>query len=132
MGFLDNLESNLKSLESREERDPEAVRRAQSRRESERKNALAAAPYADALKKGPFTMDLLTHATRIGHSHRTKVHMTWLGNTLRLQAKDRRLEMQPTPEGIRATFWEGESEVGTQLVDLSGSAERLAEQWLTI
>lgn len=130
MGFLDNLESNLKSLESVQERDPAELQRAQSRKELEKKQAIAAAPYADALKKSPWTMDLLTHATRIGHGQRTKVQMTWLGNTLRLQAKDRRLELEPTPEGVRAIFRDGETETGNELIDLQGNAEQLAQRWL--
>ena len=130
MGFLDNLESNLKSLESQEERDPAATKRAQSQRDLQKKQALAAGPYTEALKKGPFTMDLLGHATRIGHSQRTKVQVIWLGNTLRLQAKERRLEMQPTPEGVRATFSEGGTEGASEIIDLNGDAEQLALRFL--
>ena len=44
MGFLDNLENNLKALESREERDPEKVRREQERREADRTSALLREP----------------------------------------------------------------------------------------
>src|SRR4051812_7662182 len=46
MGFLDSLENNLKSLETTQERDPAAVKRAQSQRELDKQQALAAAPYA--------------------------------------------------------------------------------------
>ena len=46
MSFLDNLENSLKSLESREERDPGE----RKRRESDRARALAAGPWADRLK----------------------------------------------------------------------------------
>ena len=78
MGFLDNLESNLKSLESNEERNADAHRDARNRA-SDKAKALASAPFADALKTGAFTHDLLAHATRIGFSQRTKVQPTWLG-----------------------------------------------------
>ena len=50
MSFLDNLENNLKALESREEKDPEKVRRDQERREAERNAALLRAPHVEALK----------------------------------------------------------------------------------
>jgi hypothetical protein len=53
MGYLDNLESTLKNLEGNNERDSGEDR---SRRESERAQALASAPYADELKNGAYTM----------------------------------------------------------------------------
>ena len=129
MSFLDNLESNLKSLESNEERGADVQRDARIRA-SDKAKALASAPFADALKTGVFTHDLLAHATRIGFSQRTKVQPTWLGTTLRLQAKDRRLELRPTPEGVLAYFFEDDEETGTELLDLNGSAEELAKRWL--
>jgi hypothetical protein len=129
MSFLDNLESSLKSLESNEERSADAQRDAQIRALDKAK-ALASAPFADALKTGPFTQHLLAHATRIGFSQRTKVQPTWLGSTLRLQAKERRLELRPTPEGVLAHFFEDDEEKGNELLDLNGSAEDLAKRWL--
>ena len=50
MSFLDNLENNLKALESQEEKDPEKVKRDQERREAERNAALERAPHLEALK----------------------------------------------------------------------------------
>ena len=97
MSFLDNLENNLKSLESAEQNRDEAERRGRAR-ENERAEALAAAPYAEELKKGPFAAELLKQAARIGFSMRTKVHIAWIGTTLRLEARDRRLELRPTPQ----------------------------------
>lgn len=129
MGFLDNLESNLKSLESNEERNADVSRDAR-KRASDKAKALAAAPFADALKTGAFTQNLLAHATRIGFSQRTKVQPTWLGSTLRLQAKERRLELRPTPEGVLAHFFEDDEEKGNELLDLNGSPEELAKRWL--
>ena len=46
MGFLDNLESSLKSLESQGERDGSEV----LRRDEERNRSSAAAPWAEELK----------------------------------------------------------------------------------
>lgn len=129
MSFLDNLESNLKSLESNEERNADVQRDAKNRA-SDKAKALASAPFAEALKTGSFTHDFLMHATQIGFSQRTKVQPTWLGSTLRLQAKERRLELRPTPDGVLAHFFEHNEEKGSELVDLNGSAEELAKRWL--
>lgn len=129
MSYLDNLESNLKNLESSEERNAD-VQREVNYRASEKARALAAAPYADELKNGRFTQEFLAHTTSIGFSQRTKVQPTWLGNTLRLQAKERRLELRPTPDGVLAVFFEEDAEKGSELVDLKGDARELAKRWL--
>jgi hypothetical protein len=131
MSFLDALENNLKSLEQQEERDPARAAELREQRETERARALEAAPYADELKKGKFATALLDHATRIGHSIRTKVQITWIGTTLRLQARDRRLDLQPTPIGVRAVFSENGTETSSTLIDLQGDPEGFARQWLT-
>lgn len=128
MGFLDNLEGSLKHLETNSERD--GSRPARKRREAERAEARSSAPFAEQLKKGPFTNELLTHAVRIGHGMRTKIHMNWMGNVLRLQARERRLEMRPTPEGIVAVFFEDGDQVRSENIDLKGDAKALAERWL--
>jgi hypothetical protein len=128
MSFLDNLENNLKSLESREEGAPD--RRTQARRDSERAIAQASAAYAEQLRKGPYTAELLRQLTRIGHTMRTKVNPAWIGSTLRLEARGRRLELRPTPEGVVAAFLENGGEVRAKTVDLAGSPEELAREWL--
>jgi hypothetical protein len=129
MSYLDSLESNLKNLENSQERNAD-VQRDVKNRESEKAKALAAAPYADELKTGRFTHDFLAHTTSIGFSQRMKVQPTWLGSTLRLQAKDRRLELRPTPQGVMAFFFEDDVEKGSELIDLRGDAEELAKRWL--
>jgi hypothetical protein len=129
MSFLDNLESNLKSLESSEE-GKEDKGRQQRARESARANAHAVAPFAEILKKSPYTAELLKQATRIGHSRRLKVHIAWLGTTLRLEARERRLELRPTPDGVLAVYLEGNREIRSQRLDLEGSAEELVRDWL--
>ena len=130
MSFLDNLENNLKNLESSEEGREEAQRRQQAR-ENERASARAAAPFAEELKNGSFTAELLKHAARIGHSQRVKVHIAWLGTSLRLEARDRRLELRPTEAGVVAVYLEGNREARTEPVDLKGNPEELARNWLT-
>ncbi len=126
MSFLDNLENNLKALENREEKDAQA----HERRERDRAAALAAAPHAEALKKSPFVETLLTAARTLGHQQRTMVRFAWIGTTLRLEAKDKRLDLVPTPDGIRAIERHGDTESAPRPVDLSGSAEDLAREWL--
>lgn len=129
MSYLDNLESSLKNLETNQERG-EDLQRDVKHRASEKARALAAAPFADALKNGTFTHDLLAHATRIGFSQRMKVQPTWLGSTLRLQARERRMELRPTADGVMAIYFEENQETGSEIVDLKGSAEELAKRWL--
>jgi len=130
MSYLDSLESNLKNLENSQESGAD-LQRDQRHRQSEKARALAAAPFADELKSGRFTQDFLVHATNIGFSQRTKVQPTWLGTTLRLQAKERRLEFRPTPDGVFAFFFEDNQEKGSEIVDMKGNAEDLAKRWLS-
>ena len=131
MSFLDNLENNLKALENLEERDPEKIKRDQERREADRNAALRRAPHAEALKKSPFTQDLLTHCRTIGHGQRILVQFTWLGETLRLDAKTKRMELVPTAEGITATFFVNGEEKGRASVDPQvDDAAALAKRWL--
>jgi hypothetical protein len=130
MSFSDNLENNLKSLESIEERDPASATRNERQRQSQRAHILAAAPYTEKLRSGKFTSGLLTHATRIGHGLRTKVNIIWMGPTLRLEARDHRLELRPAPEGVMAHFLVDGNEIKKQKVDLNGNPEQLAKEWL--
>jgi hypothetical protein len=129
MSFLDNLENNLKTMESGEQARDNAERERKARDDS-RAAALAAAPHAEALKKGPFTAELLKQATRIGFTLRTKVHVAWLGPVLRLEAREKRLELRPTANGVVAAYIEDGNEVRTESVDLNGNAEALARDWL--
>ena len=129
MSFLDNLENSLKSLENSEQgkEDKEREHRA---RESERARAQSVAPFAEELKKGPYTAELLKQATRVGFGLRTKVNIVWLGTTLRLEARDKRLELRPTPQGIVTAYLENGAETKVEPLDLSGSPEALVRQWL--
>ena len=132
MSFLDNLENNLKALESREERDPEKVKREQERREADRTSALLRAPHVEALRTSPFTSELLTQCRTIGHGQRVLVQFTWLGENLRLEAKAKRMELSPTAEGITAVFSLDGQETGRQAVDPKvDDPSALARLWLT-
>jgi hypothetical protein len=73
---------------------------------------------------------LLKQATRIGYATRTKVHLAWIGTTLRLEARGSKLELRPTPQGVVAVFIENNAEVRSVAVDLGGNPESLAREWL--
>lgn len=127
MGFLDNLEDSLKSLEAQDERDSGSNHR---KREEERARLLAEAPWAEKLKASAYTTQLFDKAAAAGHRLRTKVYMAWFDNTLRLEARERRLELRPTAEGISAVFAEPDGSSKTQAVDLEGDPQTLLDQWL--
>ncbi len=132
MGFLDNLENNLKALENQEERDPEKVKRDRERREADRNAALVRAPHVDALKNSAFTSELLTQCRTIGHGQRVLVQFTWIGENLRLDAKTKRMELMPTADGIVAVFSADGAETERAKVDpQSDDAAGLARRWLT-
>lgn len=130
MSFLDSLENNLKALESREERDPEKIARDKAARKAEADQARSIAPFAEALRNGPFAGSLIEAARIIGRQHRLAVRPTWIDGAFRLEARDRKIELRPTSTGVRAFFYEGDTETGSEPVDLSGSAEPLARRWL--
>src|ERR1043165_8508801 len=109
MSYLDNLENTLKSLESHEE-GKESAEQQQRAREPDRAEAQAAAPHAEELKKGPFTAELLKQAARVGFEKRTKVHVAWLGSTLKLEAREQKVELRPTGSGVQAVYSDGRTE----------------------
>jgi len=128
MSFLDSLEDNLKNLErqdfgARHNRDRQQM-------DSERAKAMAAAAHAEQLRKDPYTAELLKQVTRLSHAIRTKVNLAWIGTTLRLEARGRRLELRPTSTGVVAAFIEGNREVRTAPLDLGSNPEDLAREWL--
>jgi hypothetical protein len=132
VSFLDNLENNLKALESREEKDPEKLQRDRARKEAERNAALLRAPHVEALKNSAFTSELLTQCRTIGHTQRVLVRFTWIGETLRLEAKEKRMELVPTPEGIEAVLSSDSRETAREMVDpKKNDPATLARRWLT-
>lgn len=132
MSFLDNLENNLKALENREEKDPEKVKRDRERSGADRIAALRRAPHAEALKNSAFTSELLAQCRTIGHGQRVLVQFTWIGESLRLDAMGRRLELTPAAEGIMAVFSLDGAETGRATVDpRADDAKALARRWLT-
>jgi hypothetical protein len=130
MSFLDNLESNLKALESRSERDPEAAAREAASREAARLLAQQTAPHAGALRNGPFKDGLLTACRDIGHRRRILVRPTWVDSTLRLEAGAKKLELRPTPSGVTAVFFVDGREQENAPIELTSDPRKLAEKWL--
>ena len=130
MSFLDNLENNLKALETADARDPQEVARQQAERAAAKDAARLAAPHAAALKSSAFTQELLTAARVVGHAQRTMVRFHWRESTLVLEAKEKRLELQPAPKGIFAVFFENGEEKSREAINLKGKAEKLAKSWL--
>lgn len=128
MSFLDNLENNLKALEGREERDGEAGRR----RDEERAQALAEAPWAERLKKSGYAEQLLAEAAREAHKLRAKLYIAWLGNTLRLEIRTFKLDLKPTAEGIVAVITDGAREVERRPVALEEAPGKLMQQWTAV
>ncbi len=129
MSFLDNVENNLKVMESREEASAQRGRQ-RERPERQRAEALAIAENVRILKSSPYTNDLLSVVVRLGYARRMKVRITWIGNNLRLEAREKRLELQPRASGIVATFAENGVETRSHPVNLTGRAEELAREWL--
>jgi hypothetical protein len=132
MSFLDNLENNLNALERQEEKDPEKVKRDHERREAERSEALLRAPHVEALKNSAFTSELLTQCRVIGHGERVLVRFTWIGESLRLDAQAKRMDLIPTKDGIAAVFSLNGQETGRAVVDPQvDDAGALARRWLS-
>lgn len=130
MSFLDNLENNLKALESRTERDPATLAREAAAREAARSAALQIAPHAEALRNGPFLGGFLTACRSIGHSKRILVRPVWVDSTLRLEVGAKKLELRPTATGVVAVFFDGGKEIRSMPIDLASDPVKLAEQWL--
>ncbi len=126
MGFLDNLESDLKNLEKQEERDPAA----QKRRAADRAAGRAAAVWAEKLKKSPYAQDVLAGAARISHQIRSRIQVAWLDTALKLELRERRLELRPTGDGIMAVFLRDGKEEKTAPVDLNANGGELVQDWL--
>jgi hypothetical protein len=126
VSFLDNLENNLKALESNDQGGLDESRR----READRTRSLAAAPWAERLKREPYARDLMRRATLAGNQRRMKVNLAWIETTLRLEARGRRLELRPTPNGVVAVFLRNTEEIRREPVDLTGDSQALTVAWM--
>jgi hypothetical protein len=125
MSFLDNLENTLKNLEKGEE-----LADNRERREAERAIAVAAGPWAEKLRTSDWTKMLLGQAAAASHGLRAKLYMAWIGNNLRLDVREHRLELRPAPEGIFAVLLENGIEQRSEAVDLNTDPAGLIRRWL--
>ncbi len=123
MSFLDNLENNLKALESTEASGMDD----RKRREAEKRDAIAAAPWAEKLKGSSWVSKFMRDLTRAGFSRRTKINFVWIDRVLRAEALGERLELVPTPRGVEAVF--GNVRLP---VDLDGDPDKLISRWLEV
>jgi hypothetical protein len=123
MSFLDNLENNLKALESTESSGMDDQRR----REANKRDAIAAAPWAEKLKSSPWVARFMGDLTRAGFSRRTKINFAWIDRILRAEALDERLEIVPTPKGVEAVWADRRVPV-----DLEGDPGQLIQEWLQV
>jgi len=126
MSFLDNLENNLKAMEGRDQSGPEDRRQ----RDLDRAAAIEAAPWADKLKTGPWTQELLKQAARIGHERRTKIFTAWMSASLKMEARERKLELRPMPSGVAAIYKNPGEDERREMLDLNSSAEHFLRSWL--
>lgn len=123
MSFLDNLENNLKAMESLEATGLDD----RKRREADREQAIASAPWAERLKNSAYVGKLMRDLTRAGFARRMKVNFVWIGRSLRLEAMDDRVELEPTPRGVEAVFPDHRLPV-----DLDGEPDALIGQWMAV
>jgi hypothetical protein len=128
MGFLDNLESNLKSLESVTEREDPAG--AKNRRESERANRLALQPFVEKLRKSTFTDHLLRAAHQESFRIRARISVVWVGDILRLELPGNRLELRPSRQGVMAVASHEGHVSDPVLVNFEGDPKHLLQSWL--
>jgi hypothetical protein len=128
MSFLDSLENSLKALEGTE---PSGLDD-RKRKEIERQRAVAIAPWAEKLKRAPYTQALMEQASRAGYQIRTKVNFVWLGDILRIEARGHRFELRPTPDGIIAVHLKGTAELKREAIDLSGKPDSLVKAWMVV
>ena len=126
MGFLDNLENAVKSMEAQDQQDPLA----EQRRRDHQKEARIAAPYAEELRNGPFSAALMNFVADLSFDYRTKVLIAWIDTTLRFEARGHRLELRPTADGIVSVFMNGREELRSERVTARTNPEKLAREFL--
>lgn len=125
MSFLDSLENSLKSLESVEEQS--GTERKQ--KAEDRATALQIAPWADRLKQSEYLKQFMDEAARAGHQARAKVYMSWLGHNFRLDMREKRMELRPGKDGIKAVVMNGIDDLSSKRIDLEESPVPLIQDW---
>jgi hypothetical protein len=131
MSFLDNLENTLKNLEGREDKAESAQQRREQLK-AEKETAELIQPYVDQLRAPAFVDELLGMATQMAFRKRMMVRPLWIGDRLRLESRDRKLELEPTPDGIVASSTvNGVQEWSMPFHPANpGASEELIARWL--
>jgi hypothetical protein len=129
MGFLDNLESNLKSMESAGEREEGPATK--NRREADRAARVAIQPFVEKLRKSPFTDHLLRAAHMESFRIRVRITAVWIGDMLRLELPGKRLELIPSPSGVRAQETLNGVPAEPVAVDFESDPAELLKHWLS-
>jgi len=130
MSYLDNLENSLKALESQEEKDPATMQRHAEARAQEREAAVKRAPHARALQSSTFTGQLLGACRQLGPRLGMYVQITWIDGVLRLEAREQRLELTPTTDGVDAVYSSGGREQRRETINLDDDGALLAKKWM--
>lgn len=128
MSFLDNLESNLKSLESSTEREDGSG--AKGRRDADRASRVALQPFVEKLRKSSFTDQLLRAAHQESFRIRARISVVWIGDILRFELPGKRLELRPTPQGVLAVSTLNGVTGASAPVDFESDASELLKGWL--
>jgi len=85
----------------------------------------------EALRDSAFTSELLGQCRVVGREAKVLVQFTWIGENLRLDAKEKRMELVPTADGIIAVVSENGVESDQWKVDPEkDEAAALARRWL--
>ncbi len=67
----------------------------------------------------------------VGREHKLLVQFAWIEDNLRLDAKEKRMELVPTAEGIVAVLSQDGAEVSRESVNPeTDNAEKLVRRWL--
>jgi hypothetical protein len=61
-----------------------------------------------------------------------KIHLAWIGTTLRLEARGQHLELRPALAGVDVVFLEGANEISRIVVDLTGRPDDVVSAWMEI
>jgi hypothetical protein len=129
MSFLDNLESNLKNMEAVGER--EDAPGAKNRREADRAARIALQPFVEKLRKSPFTDRLLRAAHLESFRIRARITAVWIGDMLRLELPGKRLELIPSPSGVKAQETLNGVPAEPVAVDFESDPAELLKHWLS-
>jgi len=129
MSFSDNLGNDLKNLEKQDEPIPSASRGREAEADPACQRARGCPSFGEPEEQQlHFRPVDARHSDRSWIAHEGQHHVA--RTTLRLQAREHRMELRPGGDGITAHFFVNEKEIRRQKVDMAGDPEPLAKEWL--